>query len=86
MCNTIVVATAMADTTMVVAMDMAELQPVRLSAVRFSVGCSLRLTIMGAAHIIILAPATTHTGLPQGVQWLTACNGSDRMILIAAHT
>ena len=82
----IVVATAMADATMVMAMDMAELQPVRLSAVRFSAGCSLRLTIMGAAHITIQTPATTHTGLPQGVQWLTACNGSDRMILVAAHT
>ena len=70
MCNTIVV--AMADATTVVAMDMAELQPVQLSAVRFLAGCSQRLMLWGRPLLRILAPATTHTDRPQGVQWLTA--------------
>jgi ribosomal protein L18E len=81
--DTIVVATA--DATMVVAMDMAELQPVRLSAVRFSAGCWQRLTTIGAASITIQIPATTHTDLLQGVQRLTACDDSNRMIVVAAH-
>jgi hypothetical protein len=56
----------------------ADLQPVQ-----FSVVCSLRLTIMGAAPITIRA-LPTMTGLQREMRWPTVCNGSDRMILVAA--
>ena len=51
-----------------------------LPRARSSAGCSRRPTII-RAHTIP-APATT-TDLEPGMQWATACNGSDLMIRAA---
>ena len=57
---------------------------VDLLPVQFLAGCSLRRTIMGTPITIrALATITDHR---QEMQWPTACDGLDRMILGVEHT
>ena len=54
-----------------------------LLPVQFSADCLQRPTITGAAPITTIGAALITTDLQRAAQWLTACDVSNRMILVA---